>query len=289
MKNRMLLFIGLGLTLLAVLGVFFLGRLLNPAPLSVPVAVSAIHAGTPLEQSQFRLEAWVGVRPQTARAFYAVADFPLGATPVVDIPAGSPLYRAYVADPENVNFLTRLTHLLPAGSDLTLMAIPVSPELGGNIPRPGDEVDLLIGLGALAARELQSHPAPLPADAPPIGVPTRPQEPTRAPTQTESLPAAVLVMQNVPVVQLQQQFLTTGYGGEGGNQPQTVAGNTELLYVTVTRPQAEVLSWLLHTGRVRVAVHPPGLTTAYPGGVTWRDFEVWFFENRDAPSYNAEP
>ena len=92
--NKVMLVIGLGMAALAVLGLLFAGRLLNPPPTPVPVAIQAIVVGAPLDPSLFRLEEWQGVRAETLRALYLPDDFPSGAVALVDIPAGSPLYKA---------------------------------------------------------------------------------------------------------------------------------------------------------------------------------------------------
>jgi Flp pilus assembly protein CpaB len=282
--NKTLLIIGIVLAVVAVGGLLFAGRLLNPPPTQVPVAVEDLPAGVALRQEMFRLEAWQGLEPQTQQRIYLPDTFPLGRTLLVDVPAGSPLYKAYVDTEQAGDYVTRLTHLI-TGTDKVLMAIPVSPDAGGNIPVAGDEVDLVVSIGTLRAEFVQSHPTPTPQ----VNWAGRPMTETWAATQpatvTLPLPLSALVLENVPVEKVEREEVTTtasGYtaGAEGEPESETVYGDTERLYVAVSREQAEVLAFLLHNGEVVLAVHQPGLDEAYLGGITWEDFETRFFEHR---------
>lgn len=282
--NKTLLIIGIVLAVVAVGGLLFAGRLLNPPPTQVPVAVEDLPAGVALRQEMFRLEAWQGLEPQTQQRIYLPDNFPLGRTLLVDVPAGSPLYKAYVDTEQAGDYVTRLTHLI-TGTDKVLMAIPVSPDAGGNIPVAGDEVDLVVSIGTIRAEFVQSHPTPTPQ----VNWAGRPMTETWAATQpatvTSPLPLSALVLENLTVEQVEREEVTTtasGYtaGTEGEPESETVYGDTERLYVAVSRAQAEVLAFLLHNGEVVLAVHQPGLDEAYPGGITWEDFETRFFEHR---------
>jgi Flp pilus assembly protein CpaB len=282
--NKTLLIIGIVLAVVAVGGLLFAGRLLNPPPTQVPVAVEDLPAGMAIRQEMFRLESWHGLEPQTRQRIYLPDTFPLGRTLLVDVPAGSPLYKAYVDTEQAGDYVTRLTHLI-TGTDKVLMAIPVSPDAGGNIPVAGDEVDLVVSIGTLRAEFVQSHPTPTPQ----VNWAGRPLTETLAATQpatvTLPLPLSALVLENLTVEQVEREEVTTtasGYtaGTEGEPESETVYGDTERLYVAVSREQAEVLAFLLHNGEVVLAVHQPGLDEAYPGGITWEDFETRFFEHR---------
>ncbi|MGC9336026.1 MAG: hypothetical protein ACP5JJ_17925 [Anaerolineae bacterium] len=287
--NKPLLIVGIALALVAVLGLLFAGRLLNPPPLVVPVALQDIPRGTALDYGQFRLEEWAGLNPQTTRALFLADEFPAGAAVIVDVPAGSPLYRAYVDTEAAPDYVTRLTHLV-RDTDLVLMALPVAPDTGGNLPQPGDEVDLVVSIGQLRADVVHSHPTPTPPLTGFGGVPTTVTQTLAAretATETLELPLSALVLQNVPVLQVAREQITTGgaYGSEG--EPKVVEGDTQQLYVGVTRAQAETLAFLLHNGEVLLAVHPPGRGASYPGGLTWTDFETQFFAQR--PAEDAAP
>lgn len=282
--NKTLLIIGIVLAVVAVGGLLFAGRLLNPPPTQVPVAVEDLPAGVALRQEMFRLESWQGLEPQTQQRIYLPDTFPLGRTLLVDVPAGSPLYKAYVDTEQAGDYVTRLTHLI-TGTDKVLMAIPVSPDAGGNIPVAGDEVDLAVSIGTIRAEFVQSHPTP----TPPVNWAGRPLTETLAATEpatvTLPLPLSALVLENIPVEKVEREEVTTtasGYtaGTEGETASETVYGDTERLYVAVSREQAEVLAFLLHNGEVVLAVHSPGLDAAYPGGITWEDFEKRFFAHR---------
>lgn len=289
-KNWFLLVLGVGLLAVTFGVLLFGGQLLNPPPTKVPVASANILAGTPIERNQFRLEEWSGVKAETLDALYLASDeFPVGAVALVDIPAGSPLYKADVDTAQAAERVARLTQMVK-DKGLTVMALPVKPELGGNIAQPGDQVDLVFSIGALNQELVQSHPTPT-AAPPMMGAPALEAIPTGEPTQTLTLPLSTLVLENIPVLQVEREQLTTqsvsGLSLSGGEDaaaaPVTMEGDTLRLYVAVSRPQAEALAFLLHNGQLHLAVHPAGLAEQYPGGVTWEDFEKLFFERRPTP------
>jgi Flp pilus assembly protein CpaB len=281
--NKTLLFVGIALALVAVLGLFFAGRLLNPSPIEVPVAIDTISAGTAVEHADFRLEAWTGVDPRTLDRLFLPANFPAGAEVIVDVPAGSPLYKAYVDTESLPDYSTRLTNLVKE-TDRVLMALPVTPDMGGNIPKPGDQVDLVISIGTIRVEQVQSHPTPTPRP-PAFGRPATTTDTLRTrevATETLPLPLSALVLENVEVLQIDRERITTSSSSYSvdDEEPVVVLGDTERLYVAVTREQAETLAFLLHNGEVLLAVHQAGLGEHYPGGLTWEDFEILFFERR---------
>ncbi len=282
--NKPLLLVGIVLAVIAVAALLFAGRLLNPPPVQVPVAVEDLPGGLAIQQEMFRLEEWNGISPQIQQRIYLPQNFPVGAKLLTDVPAGSPLYKAYVDTEEAGAYVTRLTHLI-TGTHKVLMAIPVSPDAGGNIPVAGDEVDLVVSIGTVRAEFIQSHPTPTP-QMDWRGVPLTGTVKARdTATVTLPLPLSTLVLQNIPVERVEREEINTsaasGYGtNEEGAEPKVMYGDTERLYVAVTREQAEVLGFLLHNGDVILAVHQPGLLEEYPGGITWQDFEKRFFQYR---------
>ena len=285
--NKVMLVIGLGMAALAVLGLLFAGRLLNPPPTQVPVAIQDIVVGAPLDPSLFRLEEWQGVRAETLRALYLPDDFPSSAVALVDIPAGSPLYKAYVDTEHNREFVTRMSNLVK-DAGLVVMAIPVEPDTGGNIPQPGDQVDLVFSTGILRVDEMQSHPTPTPS-LPRFGQPVSGTVQTQVvATRTLPLPMSALVLENLPVLNVEYKQVTTAARSSSATgettQPVVQRGPAERLYVAVTRAQAEMLGFLLHNGDVLLAVHQGGVSPHYPGGLTWQDFETTFFERRPLPT-----
>ncbi len=291
--NVPVLIVGVVLAIIAVVGIFFVGAVLNPAPVPVPVAGADIPAGTMLQQGQFRLEEWNGVQPQTLATLFMASEFPTGQRTLVDVPAGSPLYKAYVSSEETVGYAVRLSEYV-TGTQKVIVTIPVKPDTGGNIPVNGDQVDLIFSLGAVQAREVQSHPQATPTAAP-FSRPTTGTltlQETEETTQTLPLPLSVLVLENIPVLQVDCEKITQPGGGSGlpgdaNNAPMVVDGDARRLYVTVSREQAEVLAFLLHNGDVLLAVHPAdGRKTDYPGGITWEDFEIQFFDRRPTPTPN---
>lgn len=292
--NVPVLIVGVVLAIIAVVGIFFVGAVLNPAPVPVPVASVDIPAGTTLQQNQFRLEEWNGVQPQTLATLFTASEFPIGQRTLVDVPAGSPLYKAYVSSEETVGNAVRMSQYV-TGTQKVIVTIPVKPDTGGNIPVNGDQVDLIFSLGAVQAREVQSHPQVTPTAAPYGGRPTTGTltlQETEETTQTLPLPLSVLVLENIPVLQVDCEKITQPGGGSGlpgdaNNAPVVVDGDARRLYVTVNREQAEILAFLLHNGDVLLAVHPAdGRATDYPGGITWEDFEIQFFARRPTPTPN---
>ncbi len=283
--NRPLLFVGIALSLGAVALLLFAGQLLNPPPMRIPVAAADIPAGTALDRTQFRLEEWSGLEVQTQNALYGTADFPLGAITLVDVPAGSPLYKAYVDTEQSADFVVRLTNLVK-DQGLVVMAIPVKPDTGGNIPVNGDQVDLVFSIGAIQAEFVQSHPTPTPS-APSL-IPAESLN-AEAVTQTLPLPLSALILENIPVLRVEREKFTTQGGGYDSSAPTVIEGDAQRLYVAVTREQAEALAFLLHNGDILLAVHAAGLQPQYPGGVTWQDFESRFFDRRPTPQAREVP
>lgn len=281
--NKPLLIVGIVLASIAVGALLFAGRLLNPPPVQVPVAVEDLPGGIAIQQEMFRLEEWNGISPQIQQRIHLPNDFPIGAKLLTDVPAGSPLYKAYVDTEQAGEYVTRLTHLI-TGTDKVLMAIPVEPDTGGNIPVAGDEVDLVVSIGTVRAEFIQSHPTPTP-QVDWMGTPLTDTIDARdTATVTLPLPLSALVLQNIPVKRVEREEISTSASGYSMNdddtEPQVVYGDTERLYVAVSREQAEVLGFLLHNGDVILAVHQPGLHEDYPGGITWQDFEKRFFQYR---------
>ena len=106
-------------------------------------------------------------------------------------------------------------------------------------------------------------------------------------TETLRLPLAKLVFQNVPVLRVERELVrngptttSAGLGSMPQSQSSYTEGDVERLYVALDQDQLEIISFILNNGDVRVAAH----ATVYPErpteGVTWDDFEDWFFEQR---------
>ena len=69
-------------------------------------------------------------------------------------------------------------------------------------------------------------------------------------------------------------------GGSQASQPSVSYGDVERLYVALDQNQVEIVSFILNNGDVRVAAHATVFPEKPTEGVTWDDFEDWFFQQR---------
>jgi len=286
--------IGLGLTVVVV-GVLLLGGdMMTPLSIEVPVALGDIPPGTEISPGLFRLEKWTGVQGRTLNEYVTKDGFGpyIGALTIETVHAGFPLGKAQVAQPGQGNArVQRLTLMLQGQEEQrkVVFPLPVDADSAGNYLQAGDYVDLVFSVGAVNVREMDDPPDPTPTPPTIAGLGMAQPTPRPSVTETYRLPVSKLIIQNVPVLRVERQVVrnnapsaSMSIGGVGAqaSQPAVSYGDVERLYVALGQEQVEVLSFLLHNGDVRVAAH----ATVYPEkpteGVTWDDFEDWFFEQR---------
>jgi Flp pilus assembly protein CpaB len=292
-----LFWIGLILTGLVTLAVFFGGKMMTPASVEVPVALGDIPPGTQIGPSLFRLEEWTGVQGRTLAEYVTKNEFGpyIGAVTVETVHAGFPLGKAQVMQPGEGNArIQRLTLMLQGQEGKVIFPLPVDADSAGNYLQAGDYVDLVFSVGAVNVRDVDDPPDPTPTPPAIAGAGLGFQQPTPTPrpplTETFRLPLSKLVIQNVPVLRVEREIVRNnapsvsiglGGGAQQAGQPSVSYGDVQRLYVALDQEQVEIISFILHNGDVRVAAH----ATIYPEepteGVTWDDFEDWFFEQRD--------
>jgi Flp pilus assembly protein CpaB len=293
-----LFWIGLILTGLVALAVFFGGKMMTPASVEVPVALGDIPPGTQISPALFRLEKWTGVQGRTLAEYVTKDEFGpyIGAVTVETVHAGFPLGKAQVMQPGEGNArIQRLTLMLQSqeGGRKVVFPLPVDADTAGNYLQAGDYVDLVFSVGAVNVREMDDPPDPTPTPPAIAGAGLGFQQPTPTPrplmTETFRLPLSKLVIQNVPVLRVEREIVRNnapsvsiglGGGAQQAGQPSVSYGDVQRLYVALDQEQVEIISFILHNGDVRVAAH----ATVYPEepteGVTWDDFEDWFFQQR---------
>jgi hypothetical protein len=289
-----LFWIGLLLTIVVVIVIFLGGKMLTPSPVEIPVALGDIPSGTEISPSLFRLEAWTGVQGKTLAEYVTKDEFTayIGAITVETVHAGFPLGKAQVLEPGEGNArIRRITLMLQSQPEKVVFPLPVEADQAGNFVQAGDYADLVFSVGAINVREMTDVSEPILPLIP--GVTTGPGIPKLTPalpvTETLQLPISKLVIQNVPVLRVERELLrnpapsvSLGLGGATqAREPQLIEGDVQRLYVALDREQLEVVSFILHNGDVRVAAHATVYPEAPTEGVSWDDFEDWFFEQRD--------
>ena len=288
-----LFWIGLILTALVVVAVFFGGKLLSPAPVEVPVALGDVPPNTEIGPGLFRLEQWTGVQGSTLGEYVTKDEFGayIGAVTVETVHAGFPLGKAQVMKPGEANArIRRLTLAIQTQAGMTVFPIPVEADTAGNFIQAGDYVDLIFSVGAVNAREMDNPPDPTPTPPAISGIGIVQATPRPPVTETLRLPVTKLVIQNVPVLKVERELvrntapssINIGVGGSStSNQPAYVEGDVERLYVALDQEQLEVVSFILYNGDVRVAAHATVFPEKPTEGLTWDDFEDWFFAQRE--------
>ena len=290
-----LFWIGLILTAVVVVAMFFGGKMLTPTPVEVPLSLGDIPPGTEISPRLFRLEGWTGVQGKTLAEYVTKDEFSayIGAVTVETVHSGFPLGKAQVLKPGEGNArIRRITLMLQGQEGKVVFPLPVEADTAGNFIQAGDYVDLVFSVGAVNVREMDDPPDPTPTPPAIPGITTGPgmlkPTPTQPVTATLRLPVSKLVIQNVPVLRVERELVrntapsaSLGLGGAAqSGEPTFVEGDVQRLYVALDQEQLEIISFILHNGDVRVAAH----ATVYPEkpteGVTWDDFEDWFFAQR---------
>jgi Flp pilus assembly protein CpaB len=282
------------LTGLVTLAVFFGGKMMTPASVEVPVALGDVPPGTQISPALFRLEKWTGVQGRTLAEYVTKDEFGpyIGAVTVETVHAGFPLGKAQVMQSGEGNArIQRLTLMLQGQEGKVVFPLPVDADTAGNYLQAGDYVDLVFSVGAVNVREMDDPPDPTPTPPVIAGMGLLQPTPTPRPPVTETfrLPLSKLVIQNVPVLRVEREIVRNnapsvsiglGGGAQQAGQPSVSYGDVQRLYVALNQEQVEIISFILHNGDVRVAAH----ATIYPEkpteGVTWDDFEDWFFHQR---------
>ncbi len=310
-----LFWIGLALTGLAVAVLFIGAKSGGPSAVEVPVARQDIPAGTTITKDLFYLDKFAGATGKTMSQYVTRDEFMpyVGATTVETVHAGFPLGKAQVAVDENGEpnvRIQRLTLMVQEEGKL-VFPLPVEADTAGNYIQAGDYVDLIFSVGMMNVREMDNPPEPTPTP-PSIGLSAGPpgmdqggedqpdeadQAETEAVTETLRLPLTKLAIQNVPVLRVEREMVrsgstypstssgqasSAGLGSAPQSQPTYAEGDVQRLYVALSPDQLEIISFILYNGDVRVAAHATIYPDAPTEGLTWDDFEDWFFEQRES-------
>jgi hypothetical protein len=253
-----------------------------------------IPPDTEISPRLFRLEGWTGVQGKTLAEYVTKDEFSayIGSVTVETVHSGFPLGKAQVLKPGAGNArIRRITLMLQGQEGKVVFPLPVEADTVGNLIQAGDFVDLVFSVGAVNVRGIEDPPDPTPT--PPFipGITAGPgmSRPTPPVTETLRLPLSKLVIQNVPVLRVERELVrnaapsvSLGLGGAAqSGEPTFVEGDVQRLYVALDQEQLEIISFILHNGDVRVAAHSSVYPEKPTEGVTWDDFEHWFFKQRD--------
>jgi Flp pilus assembly protein CpaB len=279
--------------------VFVVIRTGRGTPIDLPIAVTDIPPGTPLDPSMFRLQQVRGLDTSTLDSTVEAGEFGavVGHETLEMIHAGSPVFWAQI-DPEQQ---TRLTLALSDPTHL-IYPLPVTADQVGDFLVAGDVVDVIFTLGRAGQPEL-SHVETWEVDGPaPLGMlcPEDVITDTMCPGDEMEhitvldLPVSKVILPDVQVLRVEREEMTSssasysmGSSAAENTGPTTFEGDIMRLYVELDRDQAEVLSFALHNGAMNLPARaePAGGASQ---GFTWDDFQGMFFGDRPEAELRGE-
>jgi hypothetical protein len=302
--RKLQLLIGIVLAVGAFIAVLVVGRLTQPVVYDVVIVVSEVPAFTPLSPDLVSVDIQT-VSPAVAEK-YVLADeleavLAEGAVVVENLHPGQPLMREQIATGANVEGLSRLAVALD-DPNRVILSVPVDQD---EIPSvvPGDVVALFFTAGNVRASTLTTFTVeggtPTPGGIGAGESPTGTAEvvwwgrdddsgPVTITTELE-MPLAKWLSNGVVYRANRERRENPNYGAPGAeNEPRYIEGEVKALDVVVHRSVAEWVAFSLAHGKVQVGVLPAvvkgqveaGGLSPEPG-VTWTDFELQFFAERE--------
>lgn len=276
--------LGLLLTVGAFLGFLLWGRLTNPPPYRVVVAVENIPPFTELREEMFVVDEQI-IAPQVAQRYVLEEELELylQAVPIESLYIGEPLTKNRLLLPDNPRSLYRLSLGLDDPS-MVAMVIPVDGDSSVSELAVGDHVNIEFAAGGQGATpSLMAAPS---------------EEEATAEEEEVVLPLAKTLLQRVPVLRVNfEQIPNPNYGlGAGfdgtsgtGERP-FLQGEIESIVVLIPESEQEMLTFALENGAIRVALVSP-LAVEEPvvplPGVMWPDFVERFLGERGAAATYA--
>ncbi len=285
-RRSLTLLLGLLLTVGAFLGFLLWGRLANPPPYRVVVAVENIPPFTELREEMFVVDEQI-ISPQVAQRYVLEEELEvyLRAVPIESLYIGEPLTknRLLLSDPsgslwENPRSLYRLSLGLDDPS-MVAMVIPLDGDSSVSELAPGDHVNIEFAAGGQGATpSLMAAPS---------------EEEATGEEEEVVLPLAKTLLQRVPVLRVNfEQIPNPNYGlgagfdgTSGAVERPFLKGEIESIVVLIPESEQEMLTFALENGAIRVALVSP-LAVEEPmvplPGVMWPDFVERFLGERGA-------
>ena len=278
-RRSLTLVLGLLLTVGAFLGFLLWGRLANPPPYRVVVAVENIPPFTELREEMFVVDEQI-IAPQVAQRYVLEEELELylQAVPIESLYIGEPLTKNRLLLSENPRSLYRLSLGLDDPS-MVAMVIPVDGDSSVSELAVGDHVNIEFAAGGQGATpSLMAAPSE--------------EEPT-GDEEEVILPLAKTLLQRVPVLRVNfEQIPNPNYGlgagfdgARGAVERPFLKGEIESIVVLIPESEQEMLTFALENGAIRVALVSP-LAVEEPmvplPGVMWPDFVERFLGERGA-------
>jgi Flp pilus assembly protein CpaB len=283
-------FIGLLLFSGAFAAIVMFGAVFNPAPYRVVVALKDLPPYSVLEPSMLGTDAQTMNSKVAARLVQeAELGSYLGGMLIEPIHAGEPLRRMAVVAPDNPAAKKRLALAL-SDPGRVAMVIPAEPDIVPDSVEPGDFVDVAMAVGSVQQAGDQRTAAPANSNSPATPAPASLQEAADRTVASVMPPFAKIVLQNVPVLQVQRQQVQNpnfgvGFGSDqASQQPAFVDGDLQRLVVLVPADAQEMVTFAIANGALSMTLVPHvAVQNNVPGptfGVTWEDFKAFFRAER---------
>ncbi|MCL5998685.1 MAG: SAF domain-containing protein [Chloroflexi bacterium] len=266
--------VGVLMVVVAFVSVLGIGAATNPPPLRVAVAVRDLRIGDRLSPSDYRVVDQI-IDPSLARLYVQEGDLPSyeGAYVVDDMRRGDPLNKVKLAAGETDSL--RRYALVLTDSEEVVMVMPVNPDIIPGKISAGDYVDILfVGGGDAGINQLpDATQTPIALDqpftsfaatatpslAPPIADITPTGMPTITPTSRVVLPLADLMLERVPVLDVNyRQLQNPNYAsGVNTNEQPYIDGPITGIVVKVPRSYQTLLGFAIATSKLRFSITSP--------------------------------
>lgn len=278
-RRSLTLVLGLVLTVGAFLGFLLWGRLTNPPPYRVVVAIEKIPPFSELQEDMFVVDEQI-IAPQVAQRYVLEQEMELylQAVPIEPLYIGEPLTKNRLLLPDNPRSQYRLSLALDDPS-MVAMVIPVDGKSSVSELAAGDHVNIEFAVGARGVT--------------PSLVAVPPEEEATGGEEEVVLPLAKTLLQRVPVLRVNfEQIPNPNYGlgagfdgASGAVERPFLKGEIESIVVLIPESEQEMLTFALENGTIRIALVSP-LAVEEPmvplPGVMWPDFVERFLGERGA-------
>lgn len=306
-RNATVIVLATALMVISIIGVVFVGQVINPPTIPVVVAVADIPVGTVLTEDLLAVDnvrVNAKVLPSLVRES-ELKDF-IGGTVVQPIGRYAFLLKSSVSAEGNPASSSRVALAL-SDPNLVAMVVPVTQETSPDAIVEGDYVDLSFGVGSnapfgnrLTTDESQKNKDPFApsfigmAEPSPIPLTTEDMQSTPTPTVEPMLvlPVAKTVVTYAKVLSLirEERNVTTAgpLTGSQSTQPRTAVVKGKILGIVVAIPREaqELLQFAIDNGVVRISVLSaeagPHGNNPSSLGMTWNDLVALVRMDREA-------
>lgn len=304
-RNATVIVLATTLMVFSIIGVVFIGQVINPPTVPVVVALADIPVGTLLTEDLFAIDN-VRVNPKILPNLVLESELSafVGGTVVKPITSYEFLLKSSVSAEGNPASSSRISLAL---SDplLVAMVVPVTQETSPDAIVEGDYVDLSFGVGSntsfgnrlTTAEEADDPFAPsFPTFVEPSPIPLIDEEIEPTPTPTIEpmlmLPVAKTLVEYAKVLSIirEERTVTTAGPLTGGQstQPRTaiVKGKILGIVVAIPREAQELVQFAIDNGIVRISVLSaeavPDSNNPTTLGMTWNDLVALIRMDREA-------